>query len=107
MPNTISLSDYELAKEEVKKVILSNGIVIYPTDTLYGIGCNALSQNAVQKVYSIKKREAGKPLSVIMADLQMIEKYCTLAKTKANPPFPSSRPYTFILPLRKPLPSFF
>ena len=104
---TISLlSDYEAAKEEAKKCLLSGKLLIYPTDTLYGIGCNALSRAAVEKICLIKGREAGKPLSVIMANFAMIKEYCGLSPKQARillSLLPG--PYTFILPLKKPMPA--
>lgn len=107
MAKHISLSsDYELAMDEAKKCLLSNKILVYPTDTLYGIGCNALSKKAVAKVYAMKKREEGKPLSVIMADFAMIKNYCELSPKQARiliSLLPG--PYTFILPLKKSMPA--
>ena len=106
-PKIFSLiSDHELALQQAKKCILSGGILIYPTDTLYGIGCNALSKKAVAKIYKMKKREAGKPLSVIMADLKMMRDYCEISPAQAKillSLLPG--PYTFILKLKKPLPA--
>lgn len=100
------ISDHEMAKEEAKKCLLSDGILVYPTDTLYGIGCNALSEKAVEKVYAMKKREEAKPLSVIMANFPMIRQYCKLSPKQATillSLLPG--PYTFILPLKKPMPA--
>ena len=47
------------------KVIQSGGIVIFPTDTVYGIGCDPFNKSAVKKIYQIKKREYSKPLPVL------------------------------------------
>ena len=49
-------------KREIKKaikVLNSGGIILYPTDTIWGIGCDATSDNAVLKVYKIKKRDSN------------------------------------------------
>jgi len=56
-------------------VLRMGGVVLYPTDTLYGLGANALSDEAVNKVYAIKGRTDGKPIHAIVADLAMGEKY--------------------------------
>lgn len=56
------------------KVLEQGGIIIYPTDTAYGLGGNALDENVIKKVYEIKKRGRNKPTHVIVRDWKMIEK---------------------------------
>jgi L-threonylcarbamoyladenylate synthase len=52
--------------------ILKNGkVIVYPTDTLYGLGANALNEDAVLKIYRIKKQDRNKPISVIVKDIKM------------------------------------
>jgi L-threonylcarbamoyladenylate synthase len=106
MPNKLSLlTDYDAAIGSAKSILSSGGLLIYPTDTLYGLGCNALSQKAVDKIYALKKREAGKPLSIIVADFPMLLEYCTISSAQErilHALLPG--PYTFILPLRSKLP---
>lgn len=53
----------------------SGGVILYPTDTLYGLGADALSDEAVAKIYAIKGREEGKPIHCIVADMEMAERY--------------------------------
>lgn len=53
----------------------AGGVVLYPTDTLYGLGADALSDEAVAKVRRIKEREKGKPIHCIVADIEMAEQY--------------------------------
>ena len=53
----------------------AGGVIIYPTDTLYGLGADALSDKAVGKVYKIKGRDERKPVHAIVADMKMMEKY--------------------------------
>lgn len=62
------------------KIIKNGGVVLYPTDTIYGLGANALDKEAVNKIYNIKSRSADKPLSVIVNDIKMAKKYCHLGK---------------------------
>jgi len=100
------LSDYGSALSAAKKAIQEDGLAVYPTDTLYGIGCNALSQKAVEKVYSAKLREKGKPLSVIVSDFEMLLRFCKVSEEQKkilHELLPG--PYTFILPLKKPMPA--
>ncbi len=57
------------------EVLRAGGVILYPTDTLYGLGADALSDEAVAKVYAIKGREERKPIHAIVADIKMAEKY--------------------------------
>lgn len=59
-----------------KNAVLDGKILIYPTDTVYGIGGDALNSEVVKKVKQIKNLDEAKPLSVMMSDLKMIEEYC-------------------------------
>ena len=57
------------------EVIRNGGVVLYPTDTLYGLGADALSDEAVAAIYDIKGRDERKPLHAIMTDLDMAGEY--------------------------------
>lgn len=50
-------------------------IVIFPTETSYGLGCDASNQEAVDKIFSIKQRRSDKPLLVVVPDIEMAKKY--------------------------------
>lgn len=63
--------------ENLKKEILSGKIFIYPTDTIYGIGCNALNKKAVEKIRNIKQRDK-KPFSIIAPSFSWIKQNCTI-----------------------------
>ena len=88
-------------KEKIRTVIqyLSDGkIVLYPTDTVYGIGANIFNYQAVKKVYQIKKRPLNKPLSVCVSNVNDINKIAYLNKDtekKLEKIFPG--PFTVIL----------
>lgn len=56
-------------------VLRRGGAIIYPTDTLYGLGADAFSDAAVQKVYAIKGRDEGKPMHAVFSDMRMVEEY--------------------------------
>lgn len=57
--------------------VLKNGdLVVYPTDTAYGIGANALNEGAIRKLYEIKGRDFSKPTHVVVRDWEMIEELC-------------------------------
>lgn len=57
------------------KVLKKGGVVIYPTETLYGLGVNALDEQAVSKVFALKRRLETKPLSMVVRDLGMARKF--------------------------------
>lgn len=57
--------------EELKK----GRVILYPTDTVWGIGCDATSEAAVAKIYAIKKREESKSLVILVASLEMLQSY--------------------------------
>lgn len=57
---------------EVSKILKNGGIVIFPTETVYGIGVNALDENAIKKLYKVKNRPHTKPISVLVSNLSMV-----------------------------------
>lgn len=80
-------------------VLRAGGIVIYPTDTVYGLGCSIENKNAIEKIYLIKGQRADKPFSFVCADLTHISEYAHVS----NAAFKLMKrlipgPYTFILP---------
>lgn len=58
--------------EKAVQVLRKDGLIVYPTDTLYGLGADALSDEAIQKVYDAKGREYHKPISIAVSDPDMI-----------------------------------
>ena len=58
--------------EKAVRVLSRDGLVVYPTETVYGLGADALSDTAVIKVYEAKQRPLGKPISVAVSDIEMI-----------------------------------
>lgn len=57
------------------EVINRGGIILYPTDTVWGIGCDALNEEAIEKVYDLKQRPKGKSCIVLLADARDILQY--------------------------------
>jgi L-threonylcarbamoyladenylate synthase len=63
---------------EIKKageILLSGGIILYPTDTIWGIGCDATKPEAVQLIYEIKQRQDSKSMLVLVNSLKMLKQY--------------------------------
>lgn len=79
-------------------VLRSGGIIIYPTDTVYGLGCDLFNKRGIEKIYRIKKRSEKQPFSFVCADLKDISRYARVSdyayKTMKRL-LPG--PYTFIL----------
>lgn len=58
---------------EIKKILDNDGVIIFPTDTVYGIACNCFSEKAIKKVFDIKKRPENKPINVLSNNLDKIK----------------------------------
>lgn len=73
----ISIKDTKesIVLQKVVEVLSSGGLVIYPTETTYGIGADATNVKAVQKLLCYKKRREGKPLSIAVSDIHMASNY--------------------------------
>ena len=56
----------------------NNGTILYPTDTVWGIGCDATNEKAVSKIFEIKKRENSKSLVILVDSVEMLKKYVQL-----------------------------
>ncbi|HEY5514353.1 MAG TPA: L-threonylcarbamoyladenylate synthase [Geomonas sp.] len=83
---------------KVVEILKNGGVVVYPTDTTYGIGCSIFSKKGVERIYAIKQRERKKPFSFICSDLSDIARYAKVS----NYAFKLLRrllpgPYTFVL----------
>lgn len=60
------------------EVLRNGGIVIFPTETVYGIGTNAYCEKSVEKIYEIKERPEEKPLSILVSNVNEISKYAII-----------------------------
>ena len=57
------------------EVLKKGGLILYPTDTIWGIGCDATNEKAVEKVYALKRRSDSKALVLLASDLDMVARY--------------------------------
>ncbi|HQV60766.1 MAG: threonylcarbamoyl-AMP synthase [Chitinophagaceae bacterium] len=93
--------------KQIVESLQQGGVIIYPTDTVYGLGCDILQQKAVERICRIKKVEPRKAqLSFVCSDLSHLSEY---AKPISNPVYRLLKdhlpgPYTFILPASKMVP---
>lgn len=87
------------------EVLKNGGVIIYPTDTVYGLGCDIFNKEAVERIYMIKNDTGTKLFSFLCADLKDISKYAKVS----NFAYRSMKklipgPYTFVLPAAKEVP---
>tara|TARA_Y100000034_G_C6890367_1_gene409444 strand:+ start:1687 stop:2259 length:573 start_codon:yes stop_codon:yes gene_type:complete len=95
----ISKEEFLKEKEFYIGEMLKGKIFIYPTDTIYGIGCDALNWESVSKIRKIKQRDE-KPFSVIAPGKSWIEKTCFLGDNERSWISKLPGPFTFILELK-------
>ncbi|MCC6398244.1 MAG: threonylcarbamoyl-AMP synthase [Bacteroidetes bacterium] len=90
------------AIHKAAEILAAGGIVIYPTDTVYGLGCSVENKNAIERIHLIKRQRADKPFSFVCSDLTNISSYAHVS----NAAFKIMKhlipgPYTFVLPAAK------
>jgi len=80
------------------EILKQGGIIIYPTDTAYGMGCDLFNKRAIEKIYDIKQRSRKQPFSFICADLKDISNYAVVSNyTYKIMKRMLPGPYTFVL----------
>jgi tRNA threonylcarbamoyl adenosine modification protein (Sua5/YciO/YrdC/YwlC family) len=84
--------------DKAVEILKNGGIIAYPTDTIYGFGCDMYNKKAIQRIYQIKRRDPQKPFSFICSDLKNISLYAQVT----NQAYKIMKrclpgPYTFIL----------
>jgi tRNA threonylcarbamoyl adenosine modification protein (Sua5/YciO/YrdC/YwlC family) len=101
--NPVNPQKHLIAKVVVE--LTKGGVIAYPTDTVYGIGCDIFIKSAVERVYRIKGRDRKKPLSFICEDLKHISQFAVVSDSSyriMKKLIPG--PYTFILKATKLVP---
>ena len=83
---------------KVVEILKRGGIVVYPTDTYYGIGCDIMNKKAIERIYQLKQRNKSNPFSFICSGLKNISDYAKVS----NYAYKTMKrllpgPYTFIL----------
>ena len=77
-------------------VLKSGRIILYPTDTIWGIGCDACCDTAVKKVFEIKRRDHSKPLICLASSFEMVGEYVEISNLKKLKSISEKSPTTFI-----------
>ncbi|MDR3569811.1 MAG: L-threonylcarbamoyladenylate synthase [Syntrophobacteraceae bacterium] len=84
--------------KKIVEVLEAGGIIAYPTDTYYGIGCDLLNKAAIEKIYLLKRRSKQQPFSFICSDLKNISEYAQVTNyAYKNMKRFLPGPYTFVL----------
>lgn len=94
--------------ERIAELLRKDGVIAYPTDTLFGLGCLASRKRAVDRVLQIKGRDPKKPMSILCADMEM---FCRYARHLDTPTFRILKqmlpgPYTVLLPASREVPRY-
>jgi tRNA threonylcarbamoyl adenosine modification protein (Sua5/YciO/YrdC/YwlC family) len=89
----------------IADILKDGGLIAYPTDTYYGIGCDIMNKRAIERIYQLKQRNKNQPFSFICANLKNISQYAKVS----NYAYKTMKrllpgPYTFILPGSKLVP---
>jgi tRNA threonylcarbamoyl adenosine modification protein (Sua5/YciO/YrdC/YwlC family) len=87
------------------QVLENGGLIIYPTDTVYGIGCSLYNRSALERLYRLKKKSKFDPISIIVKDIREASQYARIS----NNSFKIMKhclpgPFTFILPSSREIP---
>jgi len=70
--------------ENASRIIIGGGVVVYPTETIYGLGANALDDQAIMRVFQIKKRPLTKPIFLAISSFDMLEKVGEVTKEEIS-----------------------
>ena len=83
--------------EKATKILKKGGVILYPTDTVWGIGCDATNEKAIEKVYQIKQRNTSNPMLCLVSEASMLKKYLkSVPKESENILGETSSPTTII-----------
>lgn len=92
--------------EQATQIIANGGVILYPTDTVWGIGCSALSEDAVGKIYKIKQRSESKSMIVLVDNIERLINYVEVLPDIAIDLIQKAeKPLTIIYPKAKNLPN--
>jgi L-threonylcarbamoyladenylate synthase len=95
----ITKAEVRLRREEIRDKILNGDVFIYPTDTIYGLGCDATNPKAVKKIRDIKERQET-PFSIIAPSIEWIKENCEITKDAEKWLKELPGPITLILKLK-------
>jgi len=108
MAEVLSIDPQHLKGRHIRRaieILRDSGVIVYPTDTIYGLGCDITNKEAIERVRRIKGRNHKKPMSFVCADLSNVSRYARVSNyayriLKRCLP----GPYTFVLPATRETP---
>ncbi len=100
MSKVITKDEFILNKQEYLQAIRDGAVFVYPTDTIYGIGCNACKEGAVERIRELKNRSVA-PFSIIPPSQDWIHKHLEILPTAQEWLAKLPGPYTLILPQKE------
>lgn len=92
---------------ETINIMADGGVILYPTDTVYGLGANIFDESAVNRIYNLKKRSKDKPLSICVSTIQNISLVADITVEQKNFMYKYlPGPYTFLLNKKDVVPEY-
>ena len=90
--------------DDTCKVLEAGGSILYPTDTIWGLGCDACNENAIARIYDIKHRDKGKSMLILVDSMEMMKKYTkSIPETIGRPSTPitarQKSSFTILIPI--------
>lgn len=66
---------YDTLTDEIAAILAEGKTILYPTDTIWGLGCDATNEEAVKSIYNLKQRKKDKPFLILVDSLEMLKEY--------------------------------
>lgn len=63
------------SQDKILTILDNGGLILYPTDTIWGIGCDATNEEAIAKIYNLKQRDLNKPFVILVSSLKMLKSH--------------------------------
>ncbi|WP_178862537.1 L-threonylcarbamoyladenylate synthase [Thiomicrorhabdus cannonii] len=108
MPDTFTNPEANLALRTAAEILGNGGVIAYPTEAVYGLGCDPFNEAAVQTLFHVKQRPMEKGVILVAASVAQIAAYVQLTgmpwEQKVLATWPG--PVTWVLPLKQPLPEW-
>ncbi len=103
----VDLTDRQLKEiGEAYEVLKQGGIILYPTDTIWGLGCDAANSDAIERLYGLKGRKRNKPFIILVDGLEMLSTYVPhIPQSALSLLHSTQKPLTIIFPDAQNLPS--
>lgn len=88
-------------------IIRSGGVIVYPTETLYGLGCDPYCHEAVERIYTIKQRPAGKGMILVAGTLEQLDEYIEVRdESDRHKLLPGDVPTSWVVPANRHAPAW-